>query len=168
MLTQLSLLSYRARTLFTLANNFLLPPSSLQLLQSSIASYKRALACTDDLQLRCDTQFNLAESLLSLADIVEDGQGGGDAAAVEGWRKDAADLLLETSRMQEGLLAEQDGNGEAEPEAGETMDEDEPVVEAEGDEADDAGKEGDAPRAWEQTGKRMLLYGSSLTSLSCA
>lgn len=60
--------------------------------------------------------------------------------------------------MQEALLAEQGGNDEAELEAGETVDEAEPVVEPEGDEEEDAGEEGDAPRAWEQTGKPIFFF----------
>jgi hypothetical protein len=64
--------NFRARVLYTLGSSFLLPPISLSYLTTSIELYRHAISLTDSNLLHLDAAYNLAQSLMELAETIED------------------------------------------------------------------------------------------------
>lgn len=79
---------------FVLATSFELPSWSIDLLKASISLYRVALSLTEDSLLILDASYNLAESLISLADQREDESSTADAKAeVREYRQQAVEVL---------------------------------------------------------------------------
>lgn len=100
-----SLKFIRARTLYTLATSFQLPPTSVSSLQQSIEKYKTAISLTNSPLLMMDATFNCAQALSSLADMVEDLPrliGGG--LEIDSLRREARDSLQDVMDGQEEYL----------------------------------------------------------------
>lgn len=84
-----------ARVQYTLASQFYLPPSSLDIYGSAIALYRNAMDKAEDPFLKSDAGFNLAQALLSLAELTEEYEGPAAAGGVKELR-DLAMVLLQT------------------------------------------------------------------------
>ncbi|OWT36594.1 hypothetical protein C362_05711 [Cryptococcus neoformans Bt1] len=114
----------RARALYTLATNFLLPPSSLPLLRESITLYQHATTLSNSPLLLMDVAFNLAQTFITLADIMDDLRTVDDAEkdeAVLKLRNDAKVTLAEVMDGQEAYLKTIAAQGNADAEEGEEV-----------------------------------------------
>ncbi|KAL1411669.1 hypothetical protein Q8F55_002634 [Vanrija albida] len=133
-----------ARVQYTLASQFYLPPSSLDIYGSAIALYRNAMDKAEDPNLKSDAAFNLSQALLSLAELTEEYEGPAAAGGVKELR-DLAMTLLQTVFMtqsqylefakehpgevpdgtgEEGEAPPADAEGDAEMKEGEDEDED--------------------------------------------
>lgn len=113
-----------ARALYTLATNFLLPPSSLPLLRESITLYQHATTLSNSPLLLMDVAFNLAQTFITLADIMDDLRTVDDAEkdeAVLKLRNDAKVTLAEVMDGQEAYLKTIAAQGNADAEEGEEV-----------------------------------------------
>ena len=93
----------RARVLYTLGTAFALPPQAQLLLETSIQLYKHAVSLTQSPLLVMDVGYNLAEALVSLADLLEDIQAR-DEAGVRALREEATIVLGRVLDGQEDYL----------------------------------------------------------------
>lgn len=111
-----TILTDRARVMYTLATSFLLPPQALELLASSIELYRQSLGLTDSPILQMDAGFNLAQSDTALADMLDEVSGELETERIRALRMEAVNVLEQVLSGQEAYLIQ------AEQEAGEAMD----------------------------------------------
>lgn len=110
----------------------------MQDLRTSIEGYRTATSLSESLVLHLDSGYNLAQSLIALADILEDTDGG--AADVLILRNEAATVLGQVLDGQESFLARQAEEGDTAIEQAEDGAENEAMdieAESKGDDAED-------------------------------
>ena len=105
----LACLTDRARVHFVLATQFEIPTWSIDLLKTSISLYRVALGLTDDQNLTIDASYNLAESLIALADQMEDESSQAAAKKeVRSHRMEACQVLSTVFAGQREFLEKQE------------------------------------------------------------
>lgn len=136
-----------------MSTEFLLPPGCAATLDASISHFRLSLSLTTDPQLLIDATFNLAEALLSRAELRED-QGEVETPVDEG-RREAVELLKGVATEQEKMLAGLESSGAEEVTAEELVQGEDEVMDTEGDTGEDGAPEASS-KVWEQTGQHPL------------
>jgi hypothetical protein len=102
----------RARVHYTIGTSFHLPPKALEHLEQSINHYRTATGLTNSPLLLLDSAYNHAQSLIDLADILDDTETSTPERDAQGLRTEASTILSQVLNGQEAFLSRQAEQGD--------------------------------------------------------
>lgn len=102
----------RARVHYTIGTSFHLPPRALEHLEQSINHYRTASGLTNSPLLLLDSTYNHAQSLIALADILDDTEPASPEPKAQALRAEASTILSEVLDGQEAFLSRQAEQGD--------------------------------------------------------